>query len=574
MKNMGIRCGKPLSRLCFAFLLVLTLLAGILLPYAQAKAAATTKIKVKFYDGTEEFDEFALEINTGDVIQERVAPPKTGYDFVGWTKVKDASDVFDFDTALTEDTNFYAKYDKLPDEPTLSYSAHVQNVGWQPFIKSDNSKTVYVGTTGQALRLEALSIRFNPGGYTGNISVEMHVQNVGWQEVRNATITTEDKLLSAFTGLDQVAGSTGQSLRAEEVRISLTGDVANYYDVFYRVHVQNIGWTPWAKNGNEAGTDGISYRMEAIEIRLYKQDASDAPTDAPAFYSSEGTPGIFYQAKQAGKDWLTKADSEASAAVAESGLQIEQFKIIQLLTILPGDIEVSAHVQDVGWTDYVGLGKTAGTTGKRLEAVKIRLTGLLSSFFDVYYRVYVPSWVGWTGWTKNGNPTGTAGRSFLIEDIQVKLVKKTENLAEGSNQYFDTSTKKGAILERISKLNTGTTLKARFDWVVDNIKITDYQNGIPYADEWYIDSATYALDNKGGSCYEFAALFGLLADELGRPVEYHIGTVISTSGGRTNHAWVEIAGQIYDPITAKIGGNWYAVNKDSTGRDYKDVKVY
>ncbi|HHT77586.1 MAG TPA: hypothetical protein GXZ67_06870, partial [Clostridiaceae bacterium] len=41
----------------------------------------------------------------------------------------------------------------------------------------------------------------------------------------------------------------GRSLRLEGIKILLTGDMANHFDVYYRVHIQDYGWLGWAKNG-------------------------------------------------------------------------------------------------------------------------------------------------------------------------------------------------------------------------------------------------------------------------------------------------------------------------------------
>ena len=69
----------------------------------------------------------------------------------------------------------------------------------------------------------------------------------------------------------EMAGTSGESKRLEAIHIRLTGDIANYYDIYYRVHVQTIGWQDWVKNGETAGTEGHSYRLEAIEIKLVFQ---------------------------------------------------------------------------------------------------------------------------------------------------------------------------------------------------------------------------------------------------------------------------------------------------------------
>ena len=55
------------------------------------------------------------------------------------------------------------------------------------------------------------------------------------------------------------------------MRISLTGDIAKNYDIYYRVHVQNYGWLGWAKNGQSAGSEGMKLRMEGMQIVLVKK---------------------------------------------------------------------------------------------------------------------------------------------------------------------------------------------------------------------------------------------------------------------------------------------------------------
>ena len=74
----------------------------------------------------------------------------------------------------------------------------------------------------------------------------------------------------------KVAGTTGQSLRLEAIEIRLKGEAAAKYDVYYRVHVKNIGWMDWAKNGQSAGTTGMSLRAEGIQIVLVPE-GGEAP---------------------------------------------------------------------------------------------------------------------------------------------------------------------------------------------------------------------------------------------------------------------------------------------------------
>ena len=43
-----------------------------------------------------------------------------------------------------------------------------------------------------------------------------------------------------------------------QFRSGVTGEAAEQYDVYYRVHAQDYGWLGWTKNGENAGTSGKS----------------------------------------------------------------------------------------------------------------------------------------------------------------------------------------------------------------------------------------------------------------------------------------------------------------------------
>lgn len=53
-------------------------------------------------------------------------------------------------------------------------------------------------------------------------------------------------------------------MRLEAIRIKLENE--ERYSVKYRVHVQNVGWQNWKQDGAMAGTEGLSRRLEAIQI--------------------------------------------------------------------------------------------------------------------------------------------------------------------------------------------------------------------------------------------------------------------------------------------------------------------
>ncbi|HIR89663.1 MAG TPA: glycosyl hydrolase 53 family protein [Candidatus Fimimorpha faecalis] len=134
----------------------------------------------------------------------------------------------------------------------LSYSAHVQNLGWQPAV----SDLMLAGTTGKCLRMEAIKIHLENNELAGKIEYATHVQNLGWQP---------------YVADGAVSGTTGKCLRAEAIKIRLTGELAQNYSVAYRTHIQNLGWQPYVTDGEVSGTTGKSLRLEGIEIRLIKK---------------------------------------------------------------------------------------------------------------------------------------------------------------------------------------------------------------------------------------------------------------------------------------------------------------
>ena len=98
-----------------------------------------------------------------------------------------------------------------------------------------------------------------------SLSLSAHVSGVGWQDEVSG---------------GAVAGTTGQGRAVECVKMRLTGDLSEYYDVWYRAYVQDYGWLGWASDGARAGTTGIGYRVEALQVRvLAKGSAAPGPTD-------------------------------------------------------------------------------------------------------------------------------------------------------------------------------------------------------------------------------------------------------------------------------------------------------
>ncbi|MBQ9935657.1 MAG: hypothetical protein IJO70_07415 [Lachnospiraceae bacterium] len=160
------------------------------------------------------------------------------------------------------------------DEANVAYRTHVQRYGWQAWKYNGQMS----GTSGEAKRLEAINIELRNKTCSGEIIYTTHVQKYGWQ----------GKLDDQSTWLKngQLAGTSGEGKRLEAICINLTGEMAERYDIYYRVHAQSFGWLSWAKNGDPAGTEGYGKRLEGIQIVLVPK-GQEAPGSYQGISSRE-----------------------------------------------------------------------------------------------------------------------------------------------------------------------------------------------------------------------------------------------------------------------------------------------
>ena len=119
-------------------------------------------------------------------------------------------------TAFALGLLFCAPANSAESTPLVTYSAHVQKVGWRAPVEDGAT----AGTTGKALRLEAL--RLAPSG-GATLTWRGHVQSVGWQSWRDTP--------------SQV-GTTGRALRLEAFQIEVKdpGQLYGAVSVEYRAH--------------------------------------------------------------------------------------------------------------------------------------------------------------------------------------------------------------------------------------------------------------------------------------------------------------------------------------------------
>ena len=117
---------------------------------------------------------------------------------------------------------------------------------------SDGKHTIkinVVNSLGKVIESQKTNINYDTKIH---IMYQAHVEKIGWQDWK------ED---------GEIAGTTGQYLRAEAIKIKLV-NAPEGAKIKYRAHVEKIGWQDWKYDGEIAGTTGQYLRLEAIKIEL------------------------------------------------------------------------------------------------------------------------------------------------------------------------------------------------------------------------------------------------------------------------------------------------------------------
>lgn len=145
----------------------------------------------------------------------------------------------------------------------IQYKCHCGGLGWL----GDVTDGAIGGTVGLSVPLEAFRIT---GLNIPNLGVHAFalVQDLGWS---SGNILNED------------VGTTGLAKHIEAVKIGLIGPEAENYDIWYRLHVRDLGWLNWSCNGQVNGTEGGNLQAEAIQIEVHSKAEKFSPkvdTDA------------------------------------------------------------------------------------------------------------------------------------------------------------------------------------------------------------------------------------------------------------------------------------------------------
>lgn len=141
------------------------------------------------------------------------------------------------------------------------------------------------------------------------------------------------------------------------------GKAKNDLQLYYRAHVQSYGTLPPIRDGQTAGTTGLSKRLEAfwLDLRTLRKKYPDAKLS-----------GDFHVQR---KGWvhIDNIEHDTLLGTTGEGLRLEAFKLYA--TGLPDDLQLryEAHIQGIGWQGVKKAGEVAGTEGESLRIESIRV---------------------------------------------------------------------------------------------------------------------------------------------------------------------------------------------------------
>ena len=295
----------------------------------------------------------------------------------------------------------------------LTCKAHVSNLGWQDVVQNDEQ----FGTTGKNLGIEAFTLNTSMQGV--GLKYSSYVEGSGWQDEKT-------------TG--NVSGTVGAAKSLEAVKISLTGKEKEQYHVYYRVHVSELGWLGWTKDGEAAGTRNYGLKIEAMQVCILPENSDKTPTVGDAFRQRSAE--VSYQAHVSNIGWQQYVKDGETAGTTGRALPVEALRISLTGATSLNSVRYQAHVSNIGWQNWIYNNDVAGTTGRALpmEAIKIELTGTMAQQYDIYYRVHSQDY-GWLGWARNGGIAGTQGCAKEMEAIEIRLVDKGESFSGYGNTY-------------------------------------------------------------------------------------------------------------------------------------------
>jgi len=180
----------------------------------------------------------------------------------------------------------------------------------------------------------------------------------------------------------------------------------------------------------------------------------------------------------------------------------------------------------------------ANSTFKKAKTVKVKKASTVKAVLKKGVKPFITYYVQVRAYKKVGKKT-------VYSQWSATKTATTKAKANTGDKKLDK--KINSILDKKIKKTGDAGLKKAFDYVAK----------LPYGTKgatkpkgkWAVTGAKKMISNKGGNCYESAALFCQLAKAMG----YNAKAMAGKTSGRP-HGWVEI----------KVSGTWYVCDPNNT----------
>ena len=393
---------------------------------------------------------------------------------------------------------------------------------------------------------------------TYGLTVKCYVRGVGWKKA---------SANSAGTAYSYTASKTTSGKYISAIWITPSDNLKNALKTagltfYYRTTTKYFGTLGWAKAGYVAGTTGNNNPLTAVKLSV----ASSSSTSYSTKYRYIKAPVVQYKIKYKDASSYSGAKKNgATAGTAKSTTKTVASVAMKIATdsnySFSGGIKYSVRFSKTDssekWSSWKSNYTAAGGGSYSIRAIKVKLTGDMADYYDVYYRVYVKGF-GWLGWASNGQKAGTKSISSAISAIQVKLVVKGQS-APGSTTYryvsssttkmkmvlkaqsFSSSTKYLILVDR-SACRVGIFTGSKNNWTLSHYwKCCVGKASTPTISGSYtIGSRGYSFGSSSYTCYYYTQISG---NYLFHSVLYYPGTFTvkdGTMGKAVSHGCVRL----------------------------------
>ena len=473
----------------------------------------------------------------------------------------------------------------------VNYRAHRDGSGWG--TKWSNNGVV-AGAAGKGKQIDCIELNVSGNKFKGGISYRTYSKESDWE--------------SNWSSNGETSGVQGKKINA--IAIKLTGEVANHYDVYYRVYVPEFGWLDWAKNGETAGTKDLPYSLESIQVVLVTKGGA-APGEVEGIKSNvdisvitPGTPilpgrGIFKMPEGKKVSYAVKTADGWSQIVSDG----QKLEVSAPITGIAVGVKVDGSSLDIcADKPYFGddvydnnepydakFDLRIIDAGKNIESVRMALYNgwyyyneedgseeyySYNNDYSIFYRVKTSKY-GWMAWTKDGLRSGTDEIGNTISAIQIVVLPNGQTPAANLNGVTSDTDKTVLRIKDFPKQKIVTTNNAFASWCLkkfpESESVTNYINSNYHKKGYYYYQISstwpYKLggkSKKGADCTGFAVW--LFKNYHKKTVKYNSHYLAFKTGKVISYKNIKPGDMLCDCSTYH-GDIFFYCGKDEYGHD-------